>query len=144
MMDMRTSWQIFAVGSAIFAALTAIFGKIGVADINSNLATFIRTVIILILIASIISFRQEWQKLNALSAHNWIFLVLSAFATGLSWLCYYRALQLGPVSKVAPVDKLSVAFAIILSLIFLHEKLTWSVAIGGIFIVLGSLIMILF
>jgi transporter family protein len=123
-MIIRSSWQLFALGSAFFAALTAIFGKLGVSGINSNLATFIRTFIILIIIGGIVTFSQQWDKPSRIPFNSWLFLLLSAIATGFSWLCYYRALQLGPVSKVAPVDKLSVAFAIILSLVFLGEKLS--------------------
>ncbi|CAM5320471.1 hypothetical protein RLIN73S_06742 [Rhodanobacter lindaniclasticus] len=103
---MRESWLLFALGSALFEALTAIFGKLGVVGINSNLATFIRTLVIVVVIAGIVSVRQEWEKPAGLPLHSWVFLVLSGIATGLSWLCYYRALQLGPVSKVAPIDKL--------------------------------------
>jgi bacterial/archaeal transporter family protein len=133
------SWQVFALGSAFFAALTAIFGKLGVAEINSNLATFIRTIVILAITALIVSVRSEWQSPKAISLYGATFLVLSAIATGLSWLCYYRALQLGPVSLVAPVDKLSVALAIIIGVLFLGEQLTWQVALGGLLIVAGSL-----
>lgn len=140
----RESWVIYALGSAFFAALTAVFGKVGVTGLNSNLATLIRTVVILAIIASIVSLRNEWQKLDLVSARNWLFLVLSGVATGLSWLCYYRALQLGPVSKVAPIDKLSVALAIVLGVLFIGEKLTMAVSIGGLLIVAGSLIIILF
>jgi transporter family protein len=136
------SWQLFAFGSAVFAALTAIFGKIGVADINSNLATWIRTIVILLVLSAIVTFRQEWPKdLSGISKHALAFLILSGIATGLSWLCYYRALQLGPASRVAPVDKLSVAIAILLALVFLGEKLTWKVALGGTLITLGSIVM---
>jgi len=140
----RESWVIYALGSAFFAALTAVFGKVGVTGLNSNLATLIRTIVILAVIAGIVSLRNEWQKLDLISTRNWLFLVLSGIATGLSWLCYYRALQLGPVSKVAPIDKLSVALAIVLGVLFIGEKLTWAVAIGGLFIVAGSLVIILF
>jgi transporter family protein len=143
-MIIRSSWQLFALGSAFFAALTAIFGKLGVSGINSNLATFIRTFIILIIIGGIVTFSQQWDKPSRIPFNSWLFLLLSAIATGFSWLCYYRALQLGPVSKVAPVDKLSVAFAIILSLVFLGEKLSWAVAIGGCLIIAGSLVIMLF
>lgn len=140
----QNNWIIYALGSAFFAALTAIFGKIGVAGLNSNLATLIRTLVILAMIAAIVAARSEWQKLDMISARNWIFLVLSGVATGLSWLCYYRALQLGPVSKVASIDKLSVAIAIVLGVIILGEKLSWSVALGGGLIVAGSIVIILF
>ncbi len=143
-MNFSTNWIPFAFGAAFFAALTAIFGKLGVADMNSNLATLIRTVVILILIAAIVSWRDEWQAPGTVTAHNWLFLILSGAATGLSWLCFYRALQLGPVSKVAPIDKLSVAFAIVLGAIFLGENLTWPTIIGGSLIVLGSIVTIAF
>ncbi len=121
-MQLRESWLLFALGSALFAALTALFGKLGVVGINSNLATFIRTIVILIVTAGILSLRNEWAKPSGLPLHSWLFLVLSGIATGLSWLCYYRALQLGPVSKVAPIDKLSVALAIVLGVLFLGER----------------------
>jgi transporter family protein len=143
-MNFGSSWQVFALGSAFFAGLTAIFGKFGVAGMNSNFATFIRTVIILFVIAGIVTLRGEWQKPALVSSSNWLFLVLSAIATGLSWLCYYHALQIGPVSKVAPIDKLSVAFAIVLGLLFAGEQLTWPVAIGGSLIVAGSVVIIAF
>jgi transporter family protein len=136
-------WVGFALGSAFFAALTALFGKLGVAGINSNMATFIRTVVILVVTAGILSLRSEWQKPQAIGASSWLYLVLSGIATGLSWLCYYRALQLGPVSKVAPIDKLSVAIAIVLGVLVLGEQLTWQVALGGALIVAGSLVIIL-
>jgi transporter family protein len=138
------NWVLFALGSAFFAALTAIFGKLGVAGLNSNLATLIRTVVIIFVTAGIISLRGEWQKPDAAAPSSWLFLVLSGIATGLSWLCYYRALQLGPVSKVAPIDKLSVAFAIVLGVLFAGETLTWPIALGGALIVAGSVIIIVF
>src|SRR5579859_4701063 len=129
-MNLRESWLLFALGSAFFAALTALFGKLGVAGINSNLATFIRTIVILIVTAGILSLRHEWARPTGLPASSWVFLVLSGIATGLSWLCYYRALQLGPVTRVAPIDKLSVAFAILLGVLFVGEKLTLPVFVG--------------
>lgn len=140
----KDSWVIFALGAAFFAALTAVFGKIGVSGLNSNLATLIRTVVVLALLAAIISVRGEWQKSEAIPLHSWLFLILSGAATGLSWLCYYRALQLGPVSRVAPIDKLSVALAIVLGAVFLGESLTWPVVLGGALIVTGSIVIILF
>lgn len=143
-MDLRQSWLLFALGSAVFAALTAIFGKLGVAGINSNLATFIRTVVILIVTAGILSLRSEWVRPAGLPWHSWVFLVLSGIATGLSWLCYYRALQLGPVSKVAPIDKLSVALAIVLGLVFLGEKPSLPLLVGGGLIVAGAVVIALF
>jgi bacterial/archaeal transporter family protein len=114
-MKFTASWQFFALASALFAAFTAIFGKLGVAEINSNLATFIRTIVILIVTALIVSLRDEWRAPTSISSRTIVFLVLSGIATGLSWLCYYRALQLGPVSLVAPVDKLSVALVVVLA-----------------------------
>ena len=143
-MNLRESWLLFALGSAFFAALTALFGKLGVAGINSNLATFIRTIVILLVTAGILSLRNEWARPSGLPASSWVFLVLSGVATGLSWLCYYRALQLGPVSKVAPIDKLSVAIAIVLGLAVLGEKPSWPLLIGGLLIVTGSLVIALF
>lgn len=143
-MSPQSNWITFALASAVFAALTALFGKLGVVGLNSNLATFIRTVVILAVIGAIVSLRGEWQNPASISGRSWLFLVLSAIATGLSWLCYYRALQLGPVSKVAPLDKLSVALAIVFGIVFLGETLTWPVALGGSLIVAGSIIMVVF
>lgn len=143
-MSPSSNWIAFALASAVFAALTAIFGKLGVIGINSNLATFIRTIVILVVIAGIVTLRGEWRSPAGIGLRSWLFLVLSAIATGLSWLCYYRALQLGPVSKVAPLDKLSVALAIILGVLFLGETLTWPAALGAALIVAGSIIMVVF
>jgi transporter family protein len=142
--DLRHSWIMFALGSALFAGLTAFFGKIGVADINSNLATFIRTIVILGMTAAILTLRSEWRPPAAITATTWTYIVLSGVATGLSWLCYYRALQLGPVSKVAPLDKLSVVFAVVLGICILKESLTWPAVLGGVLIVAGSIAMIAF
>ena len=140
---MLENWFLFALGSAFFAALTAIFGKIGVSEINSNLATFFRTIIILLVTAAIISFRSEWQKPETLSSKSIIFLTLSGLATGFSWLCYYRALQLGPVSKAAPVDKLSIVFVFLFAILFLGEKLSFKAAVGAVLVSSGVLLMAL-
>jgi transporter family protein len=140
-MNIWGSWQVYALGSAFFAALTALFGKIGVSGINSNLATFLRTIIILLITGGVVFFRREWQRPDTLSGHALLFLVLSAVATGLSWLCYYRALQIGTVAQVAPVDKLSVALAILLAFLFLGEQLTLKTLIGGGLVVAGSLVL---
>src|SRR5665811_122170 len=137
-------WELYALGSAFFAGLTAILGNMMVVGINSNLATFIRTLVIIAVTAVILFIRDEWRKPESIPASTWLFLTLSGIATGLSWLCYYRALQLGPVTKVAPIDKLSVVFAILLGVLFLGEHLTWQLAVGGSLIVLGSLVMVLF
>jgi len=136
-------WWIFALLSALFAALTAIFAKIGIKNVNTDLATAIRTVIVGILAWGIVLFGNNSMKLSQLTKQNWIFLVLSGIATGLSWIFYFKALQLGKVSQVAPVDKLSVAVAIILSAIFLHESITWKTAIGATLIIGGTLVLIL-
>ena len=135
-------WQAYALGSAFFAALTAILGKLGVAEINSNLATLIRTVVIVCLSAAIVTYQQKWQ-MTGLSQKTIAYLVLSGIATGLSWLCYYRALQLGNASQVAPVDKLSVALSVLLAVVFLHEKLTLKTGLGILLILAGSLVMVL-
>ncbi len=136
------SWQSYALGSAFFAALTAIFGKLGVAEINSNLATFLRTLVILALTAGVVSCQQRWN-FQGLSSRTLVFLILSGLATGLSWLCYYRALQLGNASQVAPVDKLSVALTVVLAGIFLHEPLTVKTGLGALLILAGTLVMVL-
>lgn len=141
MPKLEISWQLFALGSAFFAGLTAIFGKLGVAHLNSNLATFIRTLVILAVISLMLTWRREWQRPVELPTRDAVFLVLSGIATGLSWLCYYRALQLGPASRVAPVDKLSVVFAIMLALVFLGETFSWKVALGGALVTAGAVIM---
>lgn len=135
-------WWVYAILSALFASLTAIFGKLGVSNINSNLATGIRTVVILVMIWIIILTRGEAKGINNLSKQNIIFLVVSGIATGLSWLFYFKALQLGNVSQVAPIDKLSVALTIILAMIFLGETLTLKTAIGAGLIITGTLVMI--
>jgi len=135
-------WWIYALLSALFAALTAIFAKVGVKGIDSDLATAIRTVIILILAWGIALFKGSVENMGSLTRTNWIFLVLSGCATGLSWIFYFKALQLGKVSQVAPVDKLSVALAIILSAVFLKESLTWQTGLGALLIISGTFVLI--
>ena len=134
-------WIYYALLSAVFAAFTAIFAKMGVSNINSNLATGIRTVIILVLVWSIVFIKGEAKDIGSLSKFNLIFLVLSGVATGLSWLFYFKALQIGKVSQVAAVDKLSVAIAIILSLFFFKETLTLKTAIGALLIIGGTILL---
>src|SRR6218665_115702 len=136
-------WWIYAILSALFASLTAIFAKLGVANINSNLATGIRTIVILLMIWTIILARGEAKGISLLSKQNIIFLVISGIATGLSWLFYFKALQSGNVSQVAPIDKLSVALTIILATIFLGETLTLKTAIGAGLIIAGTLVMLI-
>ena len=140
---MVLTWKYYALGSAVFAALTAIFGKIGVNEINSNLATFLRTIVILLFCSLVITYKKEWVAPELITSKSIIFLVLSGLATSCSWLCYYRALQLGPASKVAPVDKFSVVLVVILATIFLGEQLTWKVAIGALLVGSGAILMVL-
>ncbi|MFT3980099.1 MAG: EamA family transporter [Ferruginibacter sp.] len=136
-------WWIYALLSALFAALTAIFAKLGVANINSNLATGLRTIIVLLMIWSIIFMKEEYKGIQTLTRQNIIFLCISGVATGLSWLFYFKALQLGKVSQVAPVDKLSVALTILLAVIFLGESLTWRSALGAGLIIAGTLVLVI-
>lgn len=136
-------WWIYALLSAFFAALTAIFAKVGIKGVNTDLATAIRTVAILLIAWSIAFFRGEAGGISILSKQNWLFLGLSGIATGLSWIFYFKALQLGKVSQVAPVDKLSVAIAIVLSVTFLGEVLTWKTALGAGLIISGTIVLIL-
>jgi len=135
-------WWVYAILSAVFASLTAIFAKVGVANINSNLATGIRTVVVLIMLWCIILARGEAKGISSLSKQNIAFLVISGIATGLSWLFYFKALQLGSVSQVATIDKLSVALTIILAITFLGETLTLKTAVGAGLIIAGTLVMI--
>lgn len=140
---MFPNWVYFALGSAFFAGLTALFGKIGVTGINSNLATFLRTIVVMIFSGGIVFATGEWQNPAKLPGRTLTFLILSALATGASWLCYYRALQLGPASKVAPIDKLGVVFAMLLAFVFLGEKADFKTVSGGFLIVAGALIIAL-
>src|SRR4051812_25070012 len=135
-------WWIYALLSALFAALTAIFAKVGIKGVDTDLATAIRTVVILLIAWAIVFFKGSASGIGGLNKINWFFLVLSGCATGLSWICYFKALQLGKVSLVAPIDKLSVALAIILSVIFLGEPLTWKTASGALLIIAGTLVLI--
>ena len=133
-------WVLYALLSAFFAALTAIFAKVGVKDMDSDLATAIRTVIIIILVWSIVFAKGNAQTFSSITRQNWIFLILSGLATGLSWIFYFKALQLGPVSQVAPIDKLSIALTILLSVVFLKEALTIKTIIGAVLIIAGTLV----
>jgi transporter family protein len=136
-------WKYFALLSALFAALTAILAKIGLKGVNSNLATAIRTVVIVILAWGIVAFSGELRGIRTLTRQNLLFLCLSGVATGLSWIFYFRALSTGPVSKVAPIDKLSVALAIVLSAVLLKEPLDGKTIAGGLLIVAGTFVLIL-
>lgn len=135
-------WWIYALLSAAFASLTAIFAKIGIQNVNSNVATAIRTVVILLVAWGIVFFKNEHKTMGNISRYSLTFIILSGIATGLSWLFYFKALQMGEVSKVAPVDKLSVALTIVLSVIFLHEALSWKAALGAGLIIAGTVVLI--
>lgn len=137
-----TDWKLFALGSAFFAGLTALLAKIGVQNISSNLATFIRTVVIIAFLCVLLSVRGEWANPLSINKKSLLFLSLSALATGLSWLCYYRALQTGPASLVAPIDKLSVVFAVFLAILFLGERPAMAQWLGIGLIVCGTLVII--
>jgi len=135
-------WKIYALLAALFAALTAIFAKIGIEGIDSNLATGIRTVVILVLIWGIVFATVPLSDLKMLSVTNWTFLILSGIATGLSWMFYFHAIQLGDVSRVAPVDKLSIALTLILAFVILGETISWQAVVGGTLIVSGTMCML--
>ena len=135
------NWQLWALGSALFAAITAITAKIGVSEVNSNLATAIRTIVIGAFAWAIAWRVGALSEIGNIGSRTWIFLGISGLATGASWLCYFRALQLGPASRVAPIDKLSVVFVIVLAALFLGETLTWRAALGGGCIALGAWIL---
>ena len=136
-------WFVFALLSAVFAALTSILAKIGIAGVNSNLATAIRTVVVVILSWGMVFLTHAQSGLSEISRRSWLFLILSGLATGASWLCYYRALQMGDASKVVPIDKLSVVITLVLAFVFLHEDFTAKSLIGCILIGLGTLLMVL-
>lgn len=135
-------WAIFALLSAVFAALTSIFAKIGIENVNSNLATAIRTVVVLVMAWCIVLMTGKLNQLPDISAKSWIFLILSGLATGLSWLCYFYALQIGEASKVVPVDKFSVVITMVMAFFILGETVTVKTIIGGILITLGTLVLI--
>lgn len=136
-------WMVFAFLSAIFAALTSILAKIGIDGVNSNLATAIRTVVVVIMAWGMVFLTNAQGGINEISKKSWLFLILSGLATGASWLCYYKALQMGEASKVVPIDKLSVVITLVLAFIFLHEQMTAKSVIGCILIGVGTLIMVL-
>lgn len=137
----KNMWALFAILSAIFAALTSILAKIGIENVNSNLATAIRTVVVLILAWGMVFLTGTQAGITDISRRSWIFLILSGLATGLSWLCYYKALQIGEAVKVVPIDKCSVVITLVLAVIILGEKLTWQSLVGGALITAGTLVM---
>lgn len=136
-------WIVFALLSAVFAALTSIFAKIGIENVNSNLATAIRTVIVLVMAWLIVFATGKHQQIMDISTKSWVFLVLSGLATGLSWLCYFYALQIGEASKVVPVDKFSVVITMVMAFFILGEVITMKTIIGGLLITAGTLVLIL-
>ncbi|MDD5790373.1 MAG: EamA family transporter [Spirochaetia bacterium] len=136
-------WLFFALCSAVFAALTSILAKIGIEGINSTLATAIRTFVVLFMAWGMVFLTNSQSGIFRIDRRSWVFLVLSGLATGLSWLCYYRALQLGEASKVVPVDKLSTVLTLILAFVFLHEKFTVKSLVGSVLLTAGTLIMVL-
>jgi transporter family protein len=141
---LQNNWLLWSLLSALFAGVTAILAKVGVAGINSNLATAIRTFVVLLFAWLIVAISKTPISLSTISRRTWIFLILSGMATALSWICYFRALQLGLASKVAPVDKLSVIFAIVMAAVFLHEPVSWQQWAGGGLIVAGAVLLSLF
>ena len=135
-------WAVFALMAAIFAALTSILAKIGLENVNSNLATAIRTVVVLVMAWGMVFVTGAQEGIASISRRTYTFLILSGIATGLSWLCYFRALQMGPASRVIPIDKSSVVFGMVLAFIFLNEAFTLKTAIGGSLIVIGTFVLI--
>ncbi len=136
-------WFVFALLSAVFAALTSILAKIGIDGVNSSLATAIRTVVVVVMSWGMVFLTNAQSGITEISKKSWIFLVLSGLATGASWLCYYRALQIGDASKVVPIDKLSVVITLVLAFVFLHEQFTAKSLIGCVLIGIGTLIMVI-
>ncbi|WP_230399164.1 EamA family transporter [Novisyntrophococcus fermenticellae] len=136
-------WALFAILSALFAALTSILAKAGIDGVNSNLATAIRTVVVLVMAWGMVFLTNAQHGITEIRRESWLFLILSGLATGVSWLCYYKALQMGNVSKVVPIDKLSVVITLILAFVFLHENFTSKSLIGAVLITAGTLIMVL-
>lgn len=136
-------WAVFAVLSAIFAALTSILAKIGIEDVDSNLATAVRTVVVVAMSWLMVFITNAQSGLTNISRKSWIFLILSGLATGASWLCYYKAIQMGEVSKVVPIDKMSVVITLILAVVFLHEDFNAKSIIGAVLITVGTLVMVL-
>ena len=136
-------WLIFALGASVFAALTSILAKVGIEGVNSNLATAIRTFVVLIMSWGMVFITNAQGGIADISRRSWLFLILSGLATGISWLCYYRALQMADASKVVPIDKLSVVITLVLAAVFLHEKFTTKSFFGCLLIALGTLLMVL-
>ena len=136
-------WMIFALLSAVFAALTSILAKIGIENVNSNLATAVRTVVVVIMAWGMVFVTNTQSGITEISRKSWLFLILSGLATGASWMCYYKALQMGDASKVVPIDKLSVVITLVLAFVFLHEEFTKKSMIGCVLIGVGTMLMVI-
>lgn len=136
-------WFVFAILSAVFAALTSILAKVGIDGVNSNLATAIRTVVVLAMAWGMVFLTNAQSGISSITKKSWLFLILSGLATGASWLCYYKALQMGDASKVVPIDKLSVVITLVLAFVFLHEDFTAKSLVGAVLITVGTLVMVL-
>lgn len=136
-------WFILALASAVFAALTSILAKVGIEGVNSNLATAVRTMVVVVMAWGMVFLTGAQGGLGSISRKSWLFLILSGLATGASWLCYYRALQVGEASKVVPVDKLSVVITLVMAFVFLQEKFTWKSGLGALLIAAGTLVMVI-
>ena len=136
-------WMIFALLSAVFAALTSILAKVGIENVNSNLATAVRTVVVVIMAWGMVFITNTQGGITEISRKSWLFLILSGLATGASWMCYYKALQMGDASKVVPIDKLSVVITLVLAFVFLHEQFTAKSLIGCVLIAAGTMLMVL-
>ena len=136
-------WMIFALLSAVFAALTSILAKIGIENVNSNLATAVRTIVVVVMAWGMVFLTNTQSGISEISRKSWLFLILSGLATGASWLCYYKALQMGDASKVVPIDKLSVVITLVLAFVFLHEQFTAKSLIGCVLIGAGTMLMVL-
>lgn len=136
-------WLVFAILSALFAALTSILAKVGIEGVPSNLATGVRTIVVVLMSWVMVFVTHQQGGLTEISRKSWMFLILSGLATGASWMCYYKALQMGEASKVVPIDKMSVVLTLLMAFVFLHEKFTWKSAVGSVLITLGTLIMVL-
>ena len=139
----KDMWWLYAIGSAVFAALTSILAKIGIENVNSNLATAIRTIVVLVLAWGMVFLTGSQAGLKEISNKSWLFLILSGLATGLSWLCYYHAIQVGDVSKVVPIDKLSVVLTVVLAFVIFHETGSWKSIVGCVLIGAGTLFMVM-
>lgn len=139
----KNMWLLFAILSAVFAAATAILAKIGIDGVDSNLATAIRTIVVLVMAWAMVFLTNSAGGISSISTRSWIFLILSGFATGASWLCYFYAIKIGDVSKVVPIDKCSLVLTIIFAVIFLGEALTWKTVVGSVLLLAGALVMVL-